>query len=236
MAAAHVVALKSLRNLEKLSSSSFYRSVTFNNNRLNFNSLIACRCVCSHNKYYPVRSERREKRRQKEMVSKILRVDHAGELGADRIYAGQMAVLKGTEYGPVIQKMWDEEKEHLEKFEELLPKYRARPTALLPLWNVAGYMLGAGTALMGKEAAMACTIAVEEVIGEHYDSQLRELLREDPEQYKELLDVIQKFRDDELEHYETGIHYDGEKAPFYSVLKQVIQVGCKGAIYISERI
>ncbi|XP_066929115.1 5-demethoxyubiquinone hydroxylase, mitochondrial-like [Clytia hemisphaerica] len=190
----------------------------------------------SHDSNHPVRSEKIENRRRKMMLSKILRVDHAGEVGADRIYAGQMAVLGKTEYGPVIQEMWDQEKAHVNKFRELLPEYKVRPTIMLPLWNIAGFALGAGTALLGKEGAMACTIAVEEVIGGHYDRQLRELLNEDPEKYKELLEVIKQFRDDELEHMETGIEYDGEKAPFYSLLKSVIQVGCHGAIWVSERI
>ncbi|XP_057311716.1 5-demethoxyubiquinone hydroxylase, mitochondrial-like isoform X1 [Hydractinia symbiolongicarpus] len=200
------------------------------------NKIKFCRCYCVYNKNYSMRSNRLERRRQQQLISKILRVDHAGEVGADRIYAGQLAILRETSYGPVIQEMWDQEKEHVNKFRELLPKYKTRPTALLPLWNVAGFALGAGTALLGKEAAMACTIAVEETIGEHYDSQLRELLHEDPEKYKELLEVIQKFRDDELEHMETGYEYEGEKAPFYSSLKQAIQFGCRGAIWLSERI
>lgn len=170
------------------------------------------------------------------MLSKILRVDHAGEVGADKIYAGQLAVLGRSSYGPIIKEMWEQEKEHVNKFRELLPEYKIRPTVMLPLWNIAGFALGAGTALLGKEGAMACTIAVEEVIGEHYDSQLRQLLNEDPEEYKELLEVIKKFRDDELEHMETGIEYDGEQAPFYTALKNVIQIGCRSAIWISERV
>ena len=90
-----------------------------------------------------------------------LRVDHAGEFGADRIYAGQHAVLKGSSVGETIQHMWDQEKHHLATFNSLIPEKRSRPTLLLPLWSVAGYALGAGTALLGKEAAMACTVAVE---------------------------------------------------------------------------
>ncbi|XP_070580811.1 5-demethoxyubiquinone hydroxylase, mitochondrial-like [Ptychodera flava] len=172
----------------------------------------------------------------KEMLDRIIRVDHAGELGADRIYAGQMAVLGSTSVGPVIQEMWDEEKEHLQKFEELIPKHRVRPTFLLPLWNVAGFALGAGTAMLGKEAAMACTVAVEEVIGDHYDSQLRELYKDDPEKHKELLDVIKKFRDDELGHLDTGMQHDAEQAPLYSALSNFIKLGCKGAIWITERV
>lgn len=169
-------------------------------------------------------------------IDRIVRVDHAGELGADRIYAGQMAILGKSSVGPVIQHMWDQEKEHKAKFEELIPKYRVRPTVLLPIWNVAGYVLGAGTALMGKEAAMACTVAVESVITDHYNSQLRELISMNEEENKELIDVIKKFRDDEMEHHDTGLHHDAELAPAYSALSNVIKTGCRVAVWLSERI
>ncbi len=112
--------------------------------------------------------------------------------------------------------MWDQEKDHLKEFERLLPNYRVRPTLLLPLWDIAGFALGAGTALMGKEAAMACTVAVEDVISEHYNSQLRELLESSPEKYEELLKVIKQFRDDEMEHHDTGLKNDAEKVKIYS--------------------
>merc|ERR1711915_1093394 len=163
-------------------------------------------------------------------------VNHAGEYGADRIYAGQLAVLKNTSVGPTIQHMWDQEKEHLATFNKLIPKHRARPTALLPIWNVAGYALGAGTALLGKEAAMACTVAVESVITDHYNSQLRELISLGEEEHKELIEVIKKFRDDEMEHHDTGLEHDAELAPAYNVLSNVIKAGCKAAVFISERI
>ncbi|XP_054524258.1 5-demethoxyubiquinone hydroxylase, mitochondrial isoform X3 [Pan troglodytes] len=120
-------------------------------------------------------------------VDRIIRVDHAGEYGANRIYAGQMAVLSRTSVGPVIQKMWDQEKDHLKKFNELMVTFRVRPTVLMPLWNVLGFALGAGTALLGKEGAMACTVAVEESIAHHYNNQIRTLMEEDPEKYEELL-------------------------------------------------
>ena len=174
--------------------------------------------------------------RQRKLQDRILRVDHAGELGADRIYAGQMAVLGRTSVGPVIKEMWDQEKEHLKKFEELLPKYRARPSLLLPFWNVAGYVLGASTALLGKETAMACTVAVEEVIADHYNSQIRELMAEDPVENKELLDVLKQFRDDEQHHHDTGLAHDAPKAPFYKYLSQSIKIGCVGAIWLAERL
>ncbi|XP_067859312.1 5-demethoxyubiquinone hydroxylase, mitochondrial [Heptranchias perlo] len=175
-------------------------------------------------------------RAERAMLGRIIRVDHAGEYGANRIYAGQMAVLGKTPVGPVIQRMWDQEKEHLEKFNELIVDHRVRPTLLMPFWNVAGFMLGAGTALLGKEGAMACTVAVEESISQHYNNQIRMLMEEDPERHKELLEVLKKFRDEEMEHHDTGLEHDAEMAPAYSLLKNIIQAGCKAAIYISERI
>ncbi|XP_034044198.1 5-demethoxyubiquinone hydroxylase, mitochondrial [Thalassophryne amazonica] len=173
---------------------------------------------------------------EKEMIHRILRVDHAGEYGANRIYAGQMAVLGRSQMGPVIQEMWDQEKKHLEKFNEILADNRVRPTALLPVWNVAGFLLGAFTALLGKEGAMACTVAVEESITEHYNSQIRALMEKDPDRYIELLKVIKDFRDDEMDHFYTGLDHNAEDAPGYWILKNGIQVGCKAAIYISQRL
>lgn len=170
------------------------------------------------------------------MIDRMLRVDHAGELGANRIYQGQMAVLGRSDVGPEIQKMWDQEKVHLAKFDELLPAYRVRPSALRPLWDVAGFALGAGTALLGREAAMACTVAVEAVIGEHYNDQIRDLMEDDPEAHKELLEVISKFRDEELEHHDKGLELNAEQAPLYNLLSNVIKVGCRASIFVAERI
>ncbi len=183
-----------------------------------------------------------EKRRA--LLDRIVRVDHAGEFGADRIYAGQHAVLSKTsdkKTADLIQHMWDQEKHHLATFERYLPKYRSRPTALLPIWHVAGFALGAGTALLGKEAAMACTVAVESSITEHYDAQIRTLLKEakdegDDELHKELVETIQQFRDEEQEHHDIGLEQEAEQAPMYEALTSVIKVGCKGAIWLSERI
>ncbi|XP_033327958.1 ubiquinone biosynthesis protein COQ7, mitochondrial [Megalopta genalis] len=168
------------------------------------------------------------------LLDSIIRVDHAGELGADRIYAGQMAVLGKTAVGPTIQHMWDQEKVHRAKFEDLIRKYRVRPTVLTPLWNIAGFALGAGTALMGEKAAMACTVAVETVITEHYNDQLRSLMESGETVDEELLDTIKKFRDEEQEHHDTGIDYGAEQAPFYNALTNVIKCGCKTAISISK--
>ncbi|XP_043932828.1 5-demethoxyubiquinone hydroxylase, mitochondrial [Protopterus annectens] len=172
----------------------------------------------------------------KAVLDRIIRVDHAGEYGANRIYAGQMAILSRTAAGPVIQHMWTQEKAHLEKFEELMVEHRVRPTILMPFWYLSGFALGAGTALLGKQAAMACTVAIEESIAEHYNGQIRTLMEEDPEKYQYLLQVIKKFRDEELEHHDTGLEHNAELAPAYSVLKNIIQIGCKAAIFLSERI
>eukprot|EP00063_Salmo_salar_P011399 XP_013986234.1 PREDICTED: 5-demethoxyubiquinone hydroxylase, mitochondrial-like isoform X1 [Salmo salar] len=173
---------------------------------------------------------------EKALLHSMLRVDHAGEYGANRIYAGQMAVLGRTQTGPLIQEMWDQEKKHLAKFNEILAENRVRPTLLLPLWNVAGFLLGAGTALLGKEGAMACTVAVEESISEHYNSQIRALMEEDPDRYVELLKLIKEFRDDEMEHHDTGLEHDAESLPGYKLLKSAIQLGCTAAIFASQRL
>lgn len=109
-------------------------------------------------------------------IDEIIRINHAGELGADRIYAGQYAVLGKTSVGPTVQHMWDQEKKHRQEFERLIQEYRVRPTVMMPIWNVAGFALGAGTALLGEKAAMACTVAVETVIVEHYNDQLRRIM------------------------------------------------------------
>ncbi|KAK0088449.1 hypothetical protein PV325_011978 [Microctonus aethiopoides] len=169
------------------------------------------------------------------LLDAIIRVNHAGELGADRIYAGQMAVLGKTSVGPTIEHMWEQEKVHRAKFEELIQKYRVRPTAMLPIWNVAGFLLGAGTAMLGEKAAMACTVAVETVIVEHYNDQLRVLLEDlNKNENNELMETIKKFRDEEQEHHDTGIDYGAEQAPLYQALTNVIKAGCKTAIAISK--
>ena len=169
----------------------------------------------------------------REILEQIIRVDHAGEYGATRIYDGQIAVFgKNSKIGKTIQHMADQEQEHIDKFNELILEHRVRPTALLPIWNVAGYALGASTALLGEKAAMACTVAVEKVIGEHYQEQL-ELLEDD---HKDLKKTISKFRDDELEHHDIGIEHDAESAPGYKIMSKVIELGCKTAIAISKKI
>ena len=168
----------------------------------------------------------------KNKIDSILRVDHAGETAAAKIYDGQLAVLKNTPVGPTIQHMKDQEEEHLDTFNRLLVENDTRPTALLPLWNVMGYGLGVASALMGEKAAMACTIAVEEVIGEHYAKQADTL----DKSHKELKSTLEKFRDDELDHLEIGVEHKGETAPGYEIMKTIVQFGCRTAIKISEKI
>lgn len=131
--------------------------------------------------------------------------------------------------------MWDQEKMHKAGMEDLIRKHRVRPTVMLPLWNVAGFMLGAGTAMMGEKAAMACTVAVESVIIEHYNDQLRQLM-DQPNPDKEILALITKYRDEEQEHHDCGLEHGAEQAPFYKALTNVIKIGCKTAIKISEKI
>jgi len=167
------------------------------------------------------------------ILKEIIRVDHAGEYGATKIYEGQIAIFgKNTKIGKTIKHMADQEQEHIEKFQELIVSERVRPTALLPLWSLAGYTLGVGTALMGEKAAMACTVAVEKVIGEHYNEQIF-LLKDDQ---KKLKSTIKKFAADELEHHDIGIAHDAEKTPGYKLLTKVIELGCKVAIVVSKKI
>ena len=169
----------------------------------------------------------------KHLLKEIIRVDHAGEYGATRIYDGQIAVFgKNSKIGKIIQHMADQEQEHIETFEKLIVQHRVRPTALLPLWNIAGFALGAATALMGEKAAMACTVSVEKVIGDHYKQQAS-LLANDQ---KKLKSTIKKFEKDELEHHDIGIAHDAKKTPGYSFLSKVISLGCKTAITVSKKI
>ena len=184
-------------------------------------------------KYKTLKKNLKNKKTDHSILEEIIRVDHAGEYGATKIYEGQIAIFgKNTKIGKTIQHMADQEQEHIEKFQELIITERVRPTALLPLWSIAGYTLGAGTALLGEKAAMACTVAVEKVIGEHYNEQI--LLLENDQ--KKLKSTIKKFAADELEHHDIGIAHDAEKAPGYKLLTKVIELGCKTAIAVSKKI
>lgn len=166
-----------------------------------------------------------------QVIERILRVDQAGELGAVRIYQGQRAVLGRGKTGPMLRKMEEQERHHLDTFNRLISERRVRPTILSPLWHLAGFALGAGTALMGERAAMACTVAVEEAIDEHYARQA-EILGEDEADLKA---TIETFREDELEHRDIGLANGAEQAPAYPLLSGAIKTGCRVAIWLSER-
>ncbi len=169
-----------------------------------------------------------------ELVDRILRVDHAGEFGAQRIYDGQLAVLKPSPARTEIDHMARQERVHYEAFQRLMAERRARPTLLHPLWNAAGWLLGAGSALLGERAAMACTVAVEETIVEHYRRQC-EALESYPEE-AELSATLARFCDDEQEHHDIALAHDAERAPFFDVMRVVIRRGSLAAIWLSERL
>lgn len=169
------------------------------------------------------------------MLESMLRVDHAGEVAAVKIYEGQMWVLRGTPEYKLIEHMKRGEEEHVATLNKLVADRRARPTALLPVCEAAGFVLGATTALLGKEAAMACTVAVETVIGEHYNDQIRQLLAAGYSE-REIAEVFKRHRDEELEHLDTGLKHNAEMAPGYQVLSQVIKAGCNAAIWLAKRV
>jgi 3-demethoxyubiquinol 3-hydroxylase len=165
----------------------------------------------------------------------MIRVDHAGEYGAVRIYEGQLAVFdalnRDSKAADAIRAMAQQEQRHLQTFDRLVNQRKVRPTALEPVWRVAGFALGAVTALMGEKAAMACTAAVEEVIDEHYASQLPRLNDD-----TELQSTVEEFRRDEIAHREEALAQGAEQAPGYRFLNEAIKSGCRLAIKLSERI
>lgn len=175
-------------------------------------------------------------RNLQKQVERMIRVDHAGEFGAQRIYAGQLAVLDKSKTNPKLRSkiahMARQEDEHLAAFEKLIVDKQVRPTALHPLWHLAGFALGAATAALGEKAAMACTVAVEEVIDEHYAQQLKTLADDEPDLRK----LIKKFRDEEIEHKHIGLEGGAEDLPYYPLLRALIRAGSKTAIWLSERV
>lgn len=198
---------------------------------------------------------------QQAYLDRLIRVDQAGELGANLIYNGQYLVLanKFPHLKPVLQHMWDQEVHHQNTFNDLQTRRRVRPSLLTPLWKVGALGLGAATAMLSKEAAMACTVAVETVIGNHYNQQLRVLANqfdipiydkatgdkipiEELGDYKvspelaDLMKIVSEFRDEELEHLDTAIEHDAEKAVPYILLTEAIKLIVKGAVYTAERI
>ena len=170
-----------------------------------------------------------------EDVKRMIRVDQAGEFGAVRIYEGQLSVLRKSACAPVILRMADQEKHHLETFDAMLVERQVRPTILGPLWRVAGFALGAATALMGEKAAMACTVAVEEVIDEHYQQQSERLSGDTHQDEPMLKSTIDEFRAEELQHRDTALGLGAADAVGYPVLSVVIKTGSRAAIWLSER-
>ena len=169
-------------------------------------------------------------------IEAMIRVDHAGEYGAVRIYEGQLAVLKRRKgvaaSVETIEHMAEQEQRHLTTFDKLVNERRVRPTALEPVWRIAGFALGAATAAMGEKAAFACTAAVEEAIDEHYAAQIAALEDKDPA----LKSMVTEFRADEAAHRNTALEHGAEQAPGYKLLSEAIKAGCRVAIKLSEKI
>jgi len=176
------------------------------------------------------------KKTNQKTLEEIIRVDHAGERGAIKIYEGQLLALKtikqDNDLKDKIEEMKEQEKEHLEYFEKEIQKRKIKPTYLLPVWDLMSVALGFGTALLGKKAAMLCTASVEEVIEDHYQSQLKKIGDDE----KDLKEKIEKFKADEVEHknmaYESGATNKG----LYSIMDKAIRTGSRIAITISEKI
>lgn len=173
----------------------------------------------------------------RQLVERVIRVDQAGEFGAVRIYEGQLAALRWTgrvngEAGRKIAAMARAEREHRTTFDRLMTERRVRPTALSPVWDLAGFALGAATALMGDKAAMACTVAIEETIDEHYASQAAALGDDEAD----LKATVEKFRADEIAHRDEALASGAEQAPAYELLTRAIKTGSKLAIWLSTRI
>ena len=176
-----------------------------------------------------------EKTNQK-TLEEIIRVDHAGERGAIKIYEGQLLALKtivqDNELKDKIEEMKEHEKEHLEYFEKEIQKRSIKPTHLLPLWDLMGITLGFGTAILGKKAAMLCTASVEEVIEDHYQNQIKKIGNDE----MELKAKIEKFKGDEINHKNIAYEAGATNKGLYSIMDKVIKTGSKIAITISEKI
>ncbi|WPX95970.1 demethoxyubiquinone hydroxylase family protein [Candidatus Bandiella euplotis] len=173
------------------------------------------------------------RKNKKTFIDEVIRVNHAGEFGAKRIYEGQIRFLKDTKHLELVKHMYKQELEHLDYFNREVVNRDVRPTALAPIWNGLGFALGAVTAIIGNKAAMACTVAVEEVIEEHYQEQIDKLACY-PEE-KELCSVIKKFQQEEVEHKNIGIENDALDAPAFAILTRCIKKASKCAIWLSKR-
>jgi ubiquinone biosynthesis monooxygenase Coq7 len=167
-------------------------------------------------------------------IKRMIRVNQAGEYGAKRIYEGQLAALKNHACAETIQHMKDQEQVHLDTFNEMMVDRRVRPTALQPLWHAAGYALGYVTGKMGEKAAMACTVAVEEVIDQHYQAQV-DVLEAHPDE-ADLKNKIVQFQAEEQEHRDIGLDHGAEQTPAYPVLSVAIKAASKLAIFLSKRV
>ena len=176
------------------------------------------------------------KKTNKKKLEEFIRVDHAGERGAIKIYEGQLLALntiyKDNQLKETIEEMREHDREHCDYFENEIKKREIKPTKFLPLWDLLGVGLGFGTTLLGKKAAMLCTASVEEVIDKHYQDQINQIKDDE----KELRDKIIKFREDELNHKDIAYEKGASKEGFYSILDKVIKTGSKIAINISEKI
>lgn len=168
------------------------------------------------------------------IIHEMIRVDHAGEYGAKRIYEGQLQALKGHPIEPVIRHMYDQELAHLKAFEGWMIDHAVRPTILSPLWHGAGYALGWVSGKLGSEAAMAVTVAVEDVIDQHYAEQLKVL--DSLNNYDDIKQGITQFREEELDHKNQGLMHDAESAPLYPLLSRVVRLGTQLAIALSKKI
>jgi len=176
------------------------------------------------------------KKTSQKILEEIIRVDHAGERGAIKIYEGQLLALKTVKNDKklenIIEEMKEQEKEHLEYFEKEIQKRKMKPTHLLPLWDLIGISLGFGSALLGRKAAMLCTASVEEVIENHYEDQLKKL----GEDEQDLKIKIEKFKGDETNHKNAAYKSGASKSGFYSIMDKIIKTGSRIAITISEKI
>ncbi|KAM0255150.1 hypothetical protein ACHAQJ_006073 [Trichoderma viride] len=185
---------------------------------------------------------------QRDYLSSALRVNQAGELAATLIYSAQTPIVirKHPHLRPLMAHMYDQEAAHFSTFNSLIHKHRVRPTALYPLWSVLASGLGWSTALMGREAAMACTEAVETEIGNHYNEQIRSILEmisnweaqgyDVSGEIKQLVDTLRRIRDEELEHLDHALENDAKKAEPHWLLTNAIRAGCRGAIWVSEKV
>lgn len=167
-------------------------------------------------------------------IHKIIRVDHAGELGAKWIYEGQLRWMRDPETKNIIQHMYDQEIAHLAYFEGLIQQRRVRPTVLMPLWKWVGRTAGAVSAMMGAKAAMACTEAVEDVIDQHYADQIKVLESSFPEE-SDLIQKIKQFREDECNHRDTAAEYNQHPSPTRKLVKKALKLGVLAAIKVSKR-